>query len=61
MAHRRKSAIAKLSQVQAKQDWDSFIITIPVIRVRVNQNRFKTDFLTTKEAEIWYGTFIQPN
>ena len=26
--------IAKLSQVPAKLDWDSFIITIPIVRVR---------------------------
>ena len=27
--------IAKLSQVPAKLDWDSFISTIPIVRVRV--------------------------
>ena len=27
--------IAKLSQVPAKLDWDSFIITIPVVRLRL--------------------------
>ena len=48
--------IAKLSQVPAKLDWDSLIITIPA-----NRNSFKTNFWTTKVAEIWYGTFIQPN
>ena len=29
-----KPTIAKLSQAPAKLDWDSFIITIPVIRPR---------------------------
>ena len=27
----------------------------------VTQNSFKKDFQTTKESEIWDGTFIQPN
>ena len=30
-----KRFIAKLSQAPAKLNWDSFIITIPVVRVRV--------------------------
>ena len=45
---------AKLSQVPAKLDLDSFIVTIP-------WNSFKTDFWTTKEAEIGNGTIIQPS
>ena len=56
--------IAKLSQVPAKLDWDSFIITIPVVRPPASasgRNSFKTDFWTTKEAEIGNGTIIQPS
>ena len=58
--------IVKLSQAPAKLDWDSFIITIPVVRpstsasASVTRNSFKTGLQTTKEAQILYGTFIEP-
>ena len=60
------SDIAKLSQVPAKLDWDSFIITIPVVRVRVRPRPSpgkvsKQQFLEFQLAEILYRSFIQPN
>ena len=53
--------IAKLSQVPAKLDWDSFIITIPIVRPPASaRSSFKTDFWTAKQAEIGKGTLFQP-